>query len=600
MKSLLKKILALTVASTTLVSTAAATPKVNPLLSQEYSVARPLPGGVKYDNPFTQFLPGVNHITGSYAFSEGVNYLVEGAERVNNQSKAIMVYMGPLYKERYPDHDSGMWTHNGYAYNLTQLLQAKPFQVVFDMSFQTIGIWAFSFSNNDNIGGISRNPAALAREEQEFYDLTKTLMSRYAGTNKTFILKNWETDNAMNQGAGVSMYEDIPESLVPDFVAWLQARQRGVTRARNELSYLKNVWVFNAVDVNKTDLVPATSAVNAYGRPVTYRAINRIVPQVGADMVSYSAWDVQAYKALGPTPQALENNLTAALAVIDQYAPDPMKLGRRRIFISEFGNQEVAAEDGSEEWRTDAVLSASAKFGLSSAFLWQVYDNECRVNGQPMWGELIGSPMRPARNSCPGFWLIDPYGNPGLQYKSIAKWWRNDSSVVDLWHEGNVNLINFLYHNLLGRPADPMGYDFWVKMLDDQSWTRPQVMTAMAGYSTLTGIGQQLSNENFIKSVYNTYLARDADPEGLQFWTGSIGYFTRQQILELFVSYSQYAHASWHQNKAAALATLAPSLKMRKQPAAKAPSVKKPKRIANEKKFLRFLKGLDGGAKNTK
>ena len=137
---------------------------------------------------------------------------------------------------------------------------------------------------------------------------------------------------------------------------WTTARQRGVTRARNE-AHDSSMLVLNGAEVNR---------VLDYAQNGLRRVINAVVPQVNADMLTYSSYDAMVY---GSDAQSVKQSLTQALQTIEKLAPDPQRLGNRRILISEYGLFEN--EQPGDTRRADAVLStakrALAWAGFSSA-----------------------------------------------------------------------------------------------------------------------------------------------------------------------------------------------------------------------------------------
>jgi hypothetical protein len=113
------------------------------------------------------------------------------------------------------------------------LAQTGPYDQVFHLPFKTIVMTTLTFANADRVRGIAQSQDRLNAEENEFYHLTKYLHSRFSGSGKTFALKNWETDGfAAFLGSTTA---DIPQNVMDDLIAWLSARPRGVTRARNEV-----------------------------------------------------------------------------------------------------------------------------------------------------------------------------------------------------------------------------------------------------------------------------------------------------------------------------------------------------------------------------
>jgi hypothetical protein len=115
------------------------------------------------------------------------------------------------------------------------LAQSKPYDSVFNLPFKTVVLSTFTFANGDQVLGMAASPDRQKAEEAEFYQLAKYLYSHFAGSGKTFVLKNWEGDwAALGQGNTTG---NISENTVQDMIAWLSARgesraQRGGRRDR--------------------------------------------------------------------------------------------------------------------------------------------------------------------------------------------------------------------------------------------------------------------------------------------------------------------------------------------------------------------------------
>jgi hypothetical protein len=354
----------------------------------------------------TNFMAGVSHINGTYRFTDN-NYLLEGAQKISDLgSSSIFIYLTPWFRGEYPDEANANWPASDPA-DLQGLAQTGPYDQVFHLPFKTIVMTAFTFANADQVQGIAQAQARLSAEENEFYQLTKYLYSHFTGSGKTFVLKNWETDGfAAFLGNTTG---DIPQNVVDDLTAWLSARQRGVTRARNE-AHDSSVLVLNGAEVNR---------VLDYAQNGLKRVIDAVIPQVNADMLTYSSYDAMVY---GNNAQWIQQNLTQALQTIEKFAPDPQKLGNRRILISEYGLFEN--EQPGDTWRADAVLSIAKSAGLYGAFLWNVYDNECKLNGQYLpVATAPGDPRRPTNAECRGLWIIRPDGTTSGVLDVIKKYW---------------------------------------------------------------------------------------------------------------------------------------------------------------------------------
>jgi hypothetical protein len=204
----------------------------------------------------------------------------------------------------------------------------------------------------------------------------------------------------------------ISSTMAQDMIAWLSARQRGVTRARNEAGDSSGVRVYNAAEVNR---------VLDYAQSSIPRVINTVVPKVNADMVTYSSYDSTA---IGSDANTVEQSLTLALNTIDKIAPDPLGLGKRRILISEYGLYENQLAGGTT-WRSDAILSTAQNAGIYGAFIWNLYDNECvEANGQAAPVDSApGNPARPQDNQCRGLWVVRPDGSDSPVLSVLKKYW---------------------------------------------------------------------------------------------------------------------------------------------------------------------------------
>jgi len=357
----------------------------------------------------TKFAAGIAHVSGNYGFTQN-NYLVEGVQKIRALgSDSIFIYLTPYFRTEYPDQSSNQWPATAPS-NLTALAQTKPYDTVLNVPFSTIVMTVYTFANADGVAGLAASPERLKAEENELYQLTKYLYSKFAGSGKTFVLKNWEGD-WIGLGEG-NITGDISPGMVQDMIAWLSARQRGVTRARREADNSTGVRVFHAAEVNR---------VLDYAENGMTRVINAVLPKVNADMVTYSSYDSTA---TGKDPKSVQSSLRLALKTIEKMAPDPMGLGNRRILISEYGlfeNQLV----GGMTWRANAILSTASKAGIYGAFLWNVFDNECaETNGQAAPVDAAkGNPLRPKKNQCRGLWVVRPDGSTSPVLNVLKQYW---------------------------------------------------------------------------------------------------------------------------------------------------------------------------------
>jgi hypothetical protein len=356
-----------------------------------------------------KFTAGIAHVAGNYGFSQN-NFLVEGAEKISLLgSDSIFVYLTPWFRSQYPDKSTANWPA-ATPTSVAQLAQTGPYDQVFHLPFKTIVLTTYTFANSDYLPGMAQSPQRQSAEENEFYQLTKYLYSRFSGTGKTFVLKNWEGDWVAIGGQGTTA-GNVPANTVQDMIAWLKARQAGVNRARKEAND-SSVQVLNGAEVNR---------VLDYAQQGLTRVINAVVPQVGADMVTYSSYDSTA---IGNDAASMEKAFNLALQTIEKLAPDPLGLGNRRILISEYGLYENQLAGGTS-WRSQAILNTASQAGVYGAFLWNLYDNECKQpDGQSASVDTpVGNPARPGNGNCRGLWAVRPDGSTSAALSVLKKYW---------------------------------------------------------------------------------------------------------------------------------------------------------------------------------
>ena len=386
------------------------------------------------------FKAGVAHVDGKYGFTQS-NYLIEGANRILNPGPsmagpdAIFIYLQWKFLQEYPQKANGPFWPPATPASLKELAQTAPYQALFNMPFNLFVMTTGGFQNQDKIDSFRTDPNAASNEEQDFYDLTRYLYSTYAGTGKTFILKNWEGDyralpdgilSQPNAEAAIQATDISPQRL-DAMILWMQARQRGVSRARTDSGNPAGVGVFHAVEMSR---------VLDYTRLGRSRLVNLVIPVVQSDMVSYSSYDSSSIKN-GPDAPTTRASMNEALNAIKSLAPDPLDLGDKRILISEYGLFENERTPADVQWRTQTILETSQAASILGAFMWQVFDNECYkdypTNKQPFPVDCSpGDPERPLNTQCRGLWIVKPDEHPGAALPLMAQWFRPSTSGVTL------------------------------------------------------------------------------------------------------------------------------------------------------------------------
>lgn len=297
------------------------------------------------------------HIWSNEAYSlDGNDSLYSGCLRMLQLgSKSIKLYLTNYYAANYSDVN---WAKE-YDSPLA-LAAGEEFSRVFDMDFNTfvIGVYIFGSHQGSNSAiywaqGLSETDRKL--EYQQLYDLTYYLCKRYAGTGKTFIIQNWETDWSCLPAANRTEANPYPsdESLA-NCVKWINTRQDAIMAARNDAA-CEGVYVYQALEVNRVlDGMQGNNSV-----------ITNVVPYTYCDFYSYSSYD----------GAGTDENFSAALDFMLEKVASNRTGGKSLCFIGEFGWPDYLGK--TESLRTaERVVTISREKGFSHAFYWQLFDKD--------------------------------------------------------------------------------------------------------------------------------------------------------------------------------------------------------------------------------
>ncbi len=83
-------------------------------------------------------------------------------------------------------------------------------------------------------------------------------------------------------------------------------------------------------------------------------------------------------------------------------------------------------------------------------------------------------------------------------------------------------LVFRVYDALLGRFPDQVGFDYWTDQIVSRDSTLRDVVSAFMGSSEHQSKSANLSNEQFIATLYQKILKRDADPASLAYWSSAL------------------------------------------------------------------------------
>jgi hypothetical protein len=328
---------------------------------------------------------GVTTAFPGYRFAADQDDLDEGAARIRELgSRTIKLWFWKL-KEAYPHTQ---WPTD--MKNMVDVARSPAFEKVFrDDGFDTYVLEAFGVGMDAAYWRYRSHPQKMAEDEQQFYDLTRHLLTTYRGTGKTFILQDWEGDWAARGKFDAKITVD--EAVYDRMVEWLNARQRGVDRARAEAGDVSGVRVLHAAEVNQVRTSLRGEGVNV---------IDAVIPKTNVDLVSYSCYEAQNDPRL----------LRACLEHIASKLKPKAGVEGCRVFVGEFG----AAENGRGGLeRVQRVLpetvDVSLAFGCPYVVYWQLYCNE-----------PIRKPVQ-KNEDTKGLWLIKPDGTKAWAWDYLHK-----------------------------------------------------------------------------------------------------------------------------------------------------------------------------------
>lgn len=329
---------------------------------------------------------GVYHWGANYRVNGSIPAIVDGAQQIQGLgSQYISLAMSYKYTLSNPYNTSGSFDYMGPASDwgsgpinsLTDLAKSPPFQQVFQMPFKVYMLTAYPFGDEDYLGNQN-----LAAEQQEITNLVTYLLTTYQGTGKTFIIKNWEGDNAMslentgqNPSLSSSTYNPPPPALTTKMINWLNARHQGVLQGRINAGAVSGVVVHDAVEFNLVDPIKW-----GLGQACM---LSTVIPNVQSDYVDYSSYDTINTPATANLAQAIGSDMT----LIQNYT------GGRPLYIGEFEFETGQYSDAAT--RTQVAAQAFLNAGCPYVIYWEIEDGA---------------------NGATGYQLVNPDGSHTVQW----------------------------------------------------------------------------------------------------------------------------------------------------------------------------------------
>ncbi len=107
---------------------------------------------------------------------------------------------------------------------------------------------------------------------------------------------------------------------------------------------------------------------------------------------------------------------------------------------------------------------------------------------------------------------------------ALANRSKTKGELIEAIRRGSDNAVNVdpaarLYRAFLGRAPDPSGLRFWVSRRRTGTWTLNRIADSFAGSSEFKRRYGQLTNRQFVTLIYTDVLGRPADAGGVDYWT---------------------------------------------------------------------------------
>lgn len=343
---------------------------------------------------------------GLYNFTSD-SYLQEGANFISKDlgSSVYKVSLANHYQAMYPfNTDWGTDSIN----NMTDLAKSKPYKDLFENpGIKTYVLVAYEFVYCPWERVLTGDYTLTDMEiyynmvRTEFSNLTNYLLSTYSQAGKTFILSNWEGDNAYGAYYDMCTTDAERQLLTDSYVGYINARQDGIIAGRkNIISTANSSVVYGNFEVNHI-------GQNIPNVPNRWRLVDVAVPKTYCDLYSISDWYSYLKDSSGnymfPLESLLDQLYSAAQNNLSHTNPSNYPsstfTGGKNVMVTEFGYD----ENTDSEFYSKLVheVETAINWGVYKLVYWGIYSNVRHST----------STSRPQNKEMQGLWLIRPDGS---------------------------------------------------------------------------------------------------------------------------------------------------------------------------------------------
>jgi len=303
---------------------------------------------------------GTQSVGVRYQFTEECALVESAREVAALGSDTLKIALTPNYPDDY------RLEKDACIDSVMDLVRHKPsYQQVMDMPFRNIMLWVYPFSDSKS----AFSEGAIGEKEakdiyKEIYDFTAYLLKRYSGSNKAFFIGNWEGDWHLQNEAFDYDLDPDPEAIT-GAIQWFNLREKAVADARRDTPH-EAVEVFYYIELNHV----AKSLDD--DKP---SIVNRVLPHIRTDYVSWSSYDVTKPAALLGGEKG-RKRVFQALDYIESHLPESEVPGKR-VFIGEYGFELLAFKTPEKQRQYTAdIMKWSLEWGCPFILYWELYCNE--------------------------------------------------------------------------------------------------------------------------------------------------------------------------------------------------------------------------------
>ena len=335
--------------------------------------------GPDYPGTFSKEVENYNYSIGTQTI--GASYGFTSDTRLVETAKQIALMGSNILKTELVLSDGYEFSH--------ELLEREPsYKAIMEMDFKYYFFWVYSGIKTDWTDGLSNEEKE--KEYDNMYRLADYLFKTYAQTEREFYLGHWEGDwHLTGQNGNLAI---VAPERIQGMIDWYITRQQAIDDARTVNSSSK-AKVYQYCEVNRVfDVID-----KQYDR-----ILNKVLPYIDVDYVSYSSYD-----AIAPTDYpSLKAKLQQALDAIEAQMKPKANIDGKRVFIGEYGFDNMSNGESTQNMRSRMVMKAALEWGCPFILYWEMYNNEITANNQQK-----------------GFWIINDRGVKQQVYYTHANFY---------------------------------------------------------------------------------------------------------------------------------------------------------------------------------